>query len=156
MFLCHNFSQSDSSNDGEGDPVAQPGNFQRAVVRCKTAVRSGSEFPSGVGETKPLAASNFIRVRPLQRRTIKPVLKGGFVVDKVAAGTSRQSKVVPRVVFWASRPYENVFSSGELGTVRRGRGVFYFYPTFSVIITAQIYLPHRSIYFPQRWRGWCR
>src|SRR5690348_414499 len=77
--LCHNLfkskqvTASNILNDEERDPVAQSGNYQRAVGRCETVAQTVSEVPSGVGRSKP-QASKSTRVRPLERRSIKPVL----------------------------------------------------------------------------------
>jgi len=144
MLSCHNLPQSNKVIDGERDLVAQPGNFQRAVDGCETAALVVSELPSGVDDAKRSnAASNFIRVRPLQRRAIQPTFQSGGVAVKVVAEMLQQSKVVPRDGFEASRPY--TASSREQGAVTaKGRGFFYF----------PVNLPHHCIKFPERWRGW--
>ncbi len=157
METCDNLEQSNTHKDGERDLVAQSGNFQRAVVRCKTAARAGSEFPSGVGETKLETASNFIRVRPLQRRTIQPaqlILESGRVVGEAALATMLQTKVVTRESLAASRPYALAFGSGKSKAVTHGAGREVFYLSQ---ISSPHFLSNRSsycIYFPDHWRGW--
>jgi|GEM_PF-1740701 len=157
METCDNFQQLNKHKDGERDLVAQSGNSQRAVVRCKTAARTGSEFPSGVGETKLQKASNFIRVRPLKRRTIQPArlnLTGGRVVGEAALATMLQTKVVTRVSLAASRPYALAFGSGKSKAVTHGAGREVFY--LSEISSPDLSINRSSycINYPSHWRGW--
>ncbi len=113
MRVCNNLVKSEqvqASNiisNIERDLVARTGNYQRAVGWCETVVQAVDEFPSGVGSSKfgrvtttNAQISKAIRVRPLSRRSIKPVFfakaKDRLVLGEAVAATQQRNKVVTR------------------------------------------------------------
>lgn len=121
--MCNNSSDKINNKDVERAKVGRFGNCQRTAGRCKAVVRTQPEVLSGVVGRKVVSRPN--RVRPLQRRSIKPTLfVGGSVLDEVAAVTLQRNKVVTRKLpttfnssCGTSRPY-------VLMEIRRG--VFYY------------------------------
>jgi hypothetical protein len=160
--MCNNFQQLHINNNVERDVVAQSGNYQRTVGRCETVAQAECEFPSGVGEIKQgnSPVSNFIRVRPLQRRTIQPYpVAGGRVVGEVVMATLRQNKVVTRASLEASRPYASAFSKDMLKALmyEAGRGVFCLPESSNDAILLTITFPpstQHMLCYPHHWRGW--